>query len=43
VVPLPHPSLRNNRWLRTDPWFEADLVPMLQTRVAAVLGDPRAH
>ena len=37
VVPLPHPSPRNNRWLRNNPWFEAELVPRLQQRVSAVL------
>lgn len=37
VVPLPHPSPRNNRWLRSNPWFEAELVPALRARVAAVL------
>ena len=25
VVPLPHPSPRNNMWLRRNPWFEDDL------------------
>ena len=38
VVPLPHPSPRNNRWLKEHPWFEAELVPLLQDRVAEVLG-----
>ncbi len=37
VVPLPHPSPRNNRWLRNNPWFEGELVPLLQKRVSAVL------
>jgi uracil-DNA glycosylase len=37
IVPLPHPSPRNNRWLRRNPWFEADLVPELERRVAAAL------
>ena len=37
VVPLPHPSPRNNRWLRNNPWFEAELVPQLQRRVSEVL------
>ena len=37
VVPLPHPSPRNNRWLKTNPWFEAELVPALRARVGAVL------
>ncbi len=37
VVPLPHPSPRNNGWLRRHPWFEAELVPALRAAVAAVL------
>ena len=40
VVPLPHPSPRNNRWLKTNPWFDAELVPVLRQRVAAVLEGP---
>jgi len=28
--PLPHPSPRNNLWLRRNGWFERDLVPQLQ-------------
>lgn len=37
VVPLPHPSPRNNLWLRRNPWFEAELLPQLRVRVAEVL------
>lgn len=37
VVPLPHPSPRNNRWLLRNPWFETELLPKLQERVAEVL------
>jgi uracil-DNA glycosylase len=37
VVPLPHPSPRNRLWLKRNPWFEQELLPMLQTRVAQVL------
>ena len=37
VLPLPHPSPRNNVWLSRNPWFELDLLPMLRTRVAEVL------
>ena len=37
VVPLPHPSPRNNLWLKRNPWFEEELLPMLRVRVAAVL------
>jgi uracil-DNA glycosylase len=37
VVPLPHPSPRNNIWLRRNLWFEKELVPKLQTQVAKIL------
>ncbi|SEA27509.1 Uracil-DNA glycosylase [Desulfuromusa kysingii] len=37
LVPLPHPSPRNNIWLRKNPWFENELVPRLQARVAEIL------
>lgn len=37
VVPLPHPSWRNTGWLKANPWFEAELLPVLQARVRAVL------
>lgn len=33
VVPLPHPSPRNNLWLKRNPWFEQELLPELQLRV----------
>ncbi|MCA9759603.1 MAG: uracil-DNA glycosylase family protein [Candidatus Eisenbacteria bacterium] len=38
AVPLPHPSPRNNLWLRRNPWFERELLPPLRERVAEVLG-----
>jgi len=38
VVPLPHPSPRNNIWIRRNTWFESDLLPLLRLRVAEVLG-----
>ncbi len=34
---LPHPSPRNNRWLRQHPWFEAEMLAALRERVQAVL------
>lgn len=37
AVPLPHPSPRNNIWLRRNPWFEAELIPLLRERVAQIL------
>ncbi|QIZ78567.1 uracil-DNA glycosylase family protein [Ferrimonas lipolytica] len=38
VMPLPHPSPRNNIWLKRNPWFEQQLLPPLQQAVAAALG-----
>jgi uracil-DNA glycosylase len=37
-VVLPHPSPRNIRWLRQNPWFEADTLPALRHRIAALIG-----
>ena len=37
-VVLPHPSPRNNRWLRNNPWFETDVLPSVKRRVREVLG-----
>jgi uracil-DNA glycosylase len=37
VVPLPHPSPRNNGWLRKNSWFEAELVPEVQSLVNKAL------
>lgn len=37
VVPLPHPSPTNNRWLAQNRWFEAELVPLLRERVAELM------
>ncbi|MEM6678164.1 MAG: uracil-DNA glycosylase family protein [Pseudomonadota bacterium] len=34
---LPHPSWRNTAWLKRNPWFEAEVVPELRQRVAALL------
>ena len=36
-LPLPHPSWRNIGWLKRQPWFERDVVPLLQRRVKALL------
>lgn len=30
MLPLPHPSWRNNAWIKRNPWFEADLLPVLR-------------
>lgn len=37
TIPLPHPSPRNNIWLKRNPWFEEELLPQLRKRIALVL------
>ncbi|MBF9043086.1 uracil-DNA glycosylase family protein [Rhodobacterales bacterium HKCCE4037] len=39
VFPLPHPSWRNTAWLKKNPWLEAELLPVLRTRIAEVLSE----
>lgn len=38
-IPMPHPSWRNNGWLKKNPWFEKDLLPYLRKRVRRLLAD----
>ena len=38
-LPLPHPSPRNNLWLKRNPWFEEMVIPVLRARVAELLSD----
>ena len=37
ILPLPHPSWRNNAWLKRNPWFEDDLLPVLRGEVASLI------
>src|ERR1041385_4490386 len=37
VLPLPHRSPRNQRWLKANPWFTKQVVPALQRRVLELL------
>lgn len=37
VLPLPHPSWRNNAWLKRHAWFEAELLPVLRREVRSIL------
>jgi len=41
AMPLPHPSWRNNGWLKKNPWFETELIPDLRARVAELLSSGR--
>jgi hypothetical protein len=35
-VPMPHPSWRNNAWLKR-PWFETELLPVLRADIARIV------
>ncbi|OWU86374.1 uracil-DNA glycosylase [Oceanicola sp. 22II-s10i] len=37
AFPLPHPSWRNTGWLKKNPWFETELIPVLQAQVKEAL------
>ena len=37
VLPLPHPSWRNNRWLTDNPWFESELLLVLRREVRRLM------
>lgn len=37
VFPLPHPSWRNSGWLKKNPWFENEVLPVLRGAVAEAL------
>ena len=36
-LPLPHPSPRNNIWLKKNPWFETKVVPVILARITHLL------
>ncbi|HQR23767.1 MAG TPA: uracil-DNA glycosylase family protein [Steroidobacteraceae bacterium] len=37
-LPLPHPSPRNTRWLKLNPWFTQEVIPQLRERIHALTG-----
>ena len=37
-VPLPHPSPRNQGWMKKNPWFADEVVPAVRQRIAEFLG-----
>ena len=36
-LPMPHPSPRNRGWRKLNPWFEAEVLPVLRERVGSLL------
>jgi uracil-DNA glycosylase len=37
LLPLPHPSWRNTAWLKRNPWFETDVLPVLRRKTRALM------
>ena len=37
LLPLPHPSPRNNIWLKKNAWFEDEIIPQLKRAVSKAL------
>ena len=42
ILSLPHPSPRNNIWLRRNPWFEEEVLPALRARVKTFRQEARS-
>lgn len=38
LLPMPHPSWRSTGWMKKNPWFETDLLPVLRAKVHDLLG-----
>jgi uracil-DNA glycosylase len=36
-LPLPHPSFRNLLWIKKNPWFEEQVIPVLRKKVRELL------
>ncbi len=41
IIPLPHPSPRNNIWLKRNPWFSESLLPDLRKAAHKALDTSR--
>jgi uracil-DNA glycosylase family 4 len=37
VLALPHPSPRNNIWLKRNPWFDSEVIPILKQKTYQLL------
>ena len=42
IIPLPHPSWRNNAWIKRNGWFGEELLPVLRHEVRIALASTRA-
>ena len=37
VIALPHPSWRNNAWIKKNPWFETELLPVVKREIKRIV------
>ncbi|WP_309503170.1 uracil-DNA glycosylase family protein [Sphingomonas sp. CGMCC 1.13658] len=37
--PLPHPSWRSAIWMKRNPWFQSDVLPVLRSEIRQALAD----
>jgi uracil-DNA glycosylase len=37
IIPLPHPSWRNSGWIKRNPWFENELLPIVKVRIRQLI------
>lgn len=35
--PIPHPSWRSSTWMKKNPWFEQDVLPVLQKKIQGMI------
>lgn len=42
LLPLPHPSWRNSFWLKANPWFELEILPVLREEVRRLIAPDQA-
>jgi len=43
LLVLPHPSWRNNGWLKRRPWFEREIAPLVRELTAEALADGKTN
>lgn len=42
IMPLPHPSWRNNAWIKKNLWFEQEQLPVLRQEITRILDEGRS-
>lgn len=42
IMPLPHPSWRNNAWIKKNLWFEQEQLPVLRQQITRILDESRS-